>query len=1530
MAKYAYDKYGNFLYGANEETSPYYQSRIVAELVDYNSARITWAQIVPDPSDTHPTNWALVKTFTGVPDTPYEGKIVAGGAITQPSTSIPQSTVDTTNAVSYATEWYESFTTDVNIEVNYSLWVFNPAQGWINCGDSNTVIVDSTTTTDLVSKWIPRAWQNSINGVGDEVGEYEYQDLLSALQAYALEYDSLRVKTTLLQYGNTPRYMTTSLAKARQLDFGFSDEAALGGPYYRSLTYSGDKINSLKGTIQGISQFIVGLTHIQNKVEIGHNLFLDYNDSSFEESLGQWKVNKLTSTSTTPTITPTWVAYTSTTHTAPGAQVLTNQMADAGSIPRSVGAMKLVLTGGASLSLYPTSTAFSLDQLSPITSTSPLIVDNKTLIPVTPGLSYVFTGWVIGDPSTYSTVTPYIGWFDYSGKLIGSTMNSATVTAAAVTGTGSAAILTYKATNTFVAGQRVTITGLTTATFNVIDALITFAQSDRFIISAVGITGTAITSGASGIARGTIPNVPKTVTNSWQEFNSGSDMDLMAGSTMGVKAPINAAFALPMLKVTGNGTTYFDMFQFAEHHYSIEYQDARQINIFLRGQEENILPNPSFENSTTSGWFANNATLDVVTNQSNDGNLALTITPTAFTPLGLLAPEELYTGSIVYSDWMPVDPNVPYTFTVYSNLGTTWNNFAGKIGIEFSSQDTEEKQAAITSNPGVDAYYYASTNYLVTEQIDTATYNAADQQIILTFKSTPTGINSGDHVSIKGMLSYSEMNVSNVIITLTSADTVNVTGATINLPTPLLSTPDGATESNNAFLCLMYYDSTSMSYEDFVTYANITEKYVDLNTLDLTVTNGLSVTAVAPPYTKDSGVPFARVYLLPDHQPIGFSGYHGTMVVDGLKFSPSLLVDRYAQSTTYENISGGGLHPIGINGSGTSGDLISSNQIKISDYFSGNGNATSVLNTNFNPLTTQYFDPKFTIWESKITYNFVSNPVFDPMMMDMGWYGDTNTTLTWNAMNSEGVSIPAGSSGLVGTTFTLPHPALGGEDVVVTMTVSGLTSANDGLTFTMTSPNMMGTGSTYTYNHGYSNTTQVISGVFQAMNNQMMNMMELQIVPLNGSLLNATNIIIEGATAEYGSTASAPFTPAEGYTLVNPMDPTMGLYAWYKDIPNDTTKSGVGISSYITNLPVKYNRLYANIKNYLPNGSTFNIIKGWPNKGITDLTESLIQSASFEKDLGQWSSTYSLITRIPYAGRYLDTITHGIAYARVTATTTSQNVGYFGIVSENIPVDGTKSYYGSVAIRPVAGTNAQGFYSLKVDAYKIDAAGDILLGTFNNRAEFYTSPLPLPGTAFTNSSTAPTPTSNVSGDRWIDPSSIDGREYTWIVNAGQDPQSNHPNINGQWVESDENLFYTSVNKDTLSTWYYISDTPPSTPTVGERWFDTATGIGYVYYDDLQPYEKDGVTPSTTQKQWVELSVVYSQDDVYIDETFSPNWAYLNVIINKSDLQEITYNVPDQIEPITTNADYVRVRVECIPDVYSLDQSFDVDRVVFRE
>jgi hypothetical protein len=97
-----------------------------------------------------------------------------------------------------------------------------------------------------------------------------------------------RTNARMLEKANTSKYITNNYALVKQLDYGFKYEPNLGDPYYRTLAITGDRINSLKGTIKGISEYVTALTHIQNKIEIGHNLFLDYNDSSFEESIGSW------------------------------------------------------------------------------------------------------------------------------------------------------------------------------------------------------------------------------------------------------------------------------------------------------------------------------------------------------------------------------------------------------------------------------------------------------------------------------------------------------------------------------------------------------------------------------------------------------------------------------------------------------------------------------------------------------------------------------------------------------------------------------------------------------------------------------------------------------------------------------------------------------------------------------------------------------------------------------------------------------------------------------------------------------------------------------------------------------------------------------------------------------------------------------------------------------------------------------------------------------------------------------------------
>jgi hypothetical protein len=88
MAKYGTRKYGSGVrYGVTSVVSVYYQSNIFATSIDYQTIRIVWDPIVPDPSDPSPTHWALVRSYSGSVDDPDNGTILAGGSYSGISTS---------------------------------------------------------------------------------------------------------------------------------------------------------------------------------------------------------------------------------------------------------------------------------------------------------------------------------------------------------------------------------------------------------------------------------------------------------------------------------------------------------------------------------------------------------------------------------------------------------------------------------------------------------------------------------------------------------------------------------------------------------------------------------------------------------------------------------------------------------------------------------------------------------------------------------------------------------------------------------------------------------------------------------------------------------------------------------------------------------------------------------------------------------------------------------------------------------------------------------------------------------------------------------------------------------------------------------------------------------------------------------------------------------------------------------------------------------------------------------------------------
>lgn len=524
-----------------------------------------------------PTHWKLIKSYTGAPNNPEDGILVDGDVIT-----------------GYRLAKIDFEDLNKNAEVTYSFWIFNGLK-WINCGNARAVYVNTTDSINKVTKYIPRAW---LNYLGDATGEAESDNTLySFLSAFTFEYDKFRAELDLLLKGSDYKYTPAVALKQKIQDLGFNYEPALGDQYHRSLYGSGNLINATKGTSYAVGAYVTSLTHWGNKVKSGHNLLLDYNDSSFEESLGRWTVsagnfNQRTFSGSLASVGVTVTAP------SPGLYDLlfpprTNAFAH---IHGHNAAVTLSLPGGSNAVTYG--------------------------IPVNPNTRYLFTGWFrMKAADKVGTVQARIIWYTASGTVISSeTYNSA-------------------------------------------------------------VTGTT----------------------SWQEFNSGSN----AGRN-GKLSPSTAAYAGVniLFTPTNNQAEFFlDMLQFAEAKYSLEYQDARAVQVVISGDVENLIPNPSFENGTGT-WYPLNSSIVQ--------DFAAPATSVVYKNcVGKLTATSASGDRVaLVSDWIPVEPGQNYTFSIYASGAAR----PAKARIEYSIKQTADEQTEILLD-GEGEFYPTVPYYLDSEVV---------------------------------------------------------------------------------------------------------------------------------------------------------------------------------------------------------------------------------------------------------------------------------------------------------------------------------------------------------------------------------------------------------------------------------------------------------------------------------------------------------------------------------------------------------------------------------------------------------------------------------------------------------------------------------------------------------------------------------------------------------------------------------------------------------------------------------------------
>jgi hypothetical protein len=373
MAKYGTRRYGSGVrYGVTSVVSVYYNSNIFAYSSDYQTIKISWEPIVPDPNDPAPTHWVLVKSYSGSLDSPDNGITLDGGAYSAIKTS------------------YTDVVTDVeDIEVSYSIWLFN-GSGWKFCGKTYAILVGNKNSLAKISNWLPKAWLNPVNNVGEGLSNSETNSLVTTIGVFSFMYDYMRVQGNLLAKSLDPIYTPNTLLNAKITSLGLQYEAALGDAYNRSISATGNIVNSYKGTPIGLVTYTTALTHWGAQYSLGHNMMLDYNDSSFEQSTGRWGVSSGTLTATT---------YSLAGISAP------TPFTDLSSPVKAQGLGKLVTAA-----------------TTPITMSLPASgLDIKTNgIPVSGNTRYVFSGYA-RRTAVATTISATITWYDQFGISLGTT-----------------------------------------------------------------------------------------------------------------------------------------------------------------------------------------------------------------------------------------------------------------------------------------------------------------------------------------------------------------------------------------------------------------------------------------------------------------------------------------------------------------------------------------------------------------------------------------------------------------------------------------------------------------------------------------------------------------------------------------------------------------------------------------------------------------------------------------------------------------------------------------------------------------------------------------------------------------------------------------------------------------------------------------------------------------------------------------------------------------------------------------------------
>jgi len=573
MSRYGIDYYGLSSYGSSAAVN-YLAGSFTAQARGYGAIRVKWTS----PSG----KWAtvrLVRNSYGYPVNAYDGDIL----VSVPKENDPTVYNDTTNLAQGAFYYYSLFV--------YDTITFN----WIRAGNITGVSVKNYNYGNNLYSNLPEIYK--IKQPYIATADWDNEDLSDFMHLFGFQLDYAQTITSLLVDRYNLEKVGGTLLPSLLQQFGLTYEPEIGYQQSRILVRDAVQIGKKKGSAQGLREFMKAFTGYAvpepiagtpnpsvNGLTNGHNLLLDYNDSSFEESVGHWASSDATSTiAYLPIKDITRVSLTT--------NVVTLTIG-----PHTYQVGNKINTAGFSQPLF--NTVGSAKTITARTSTT---------------VSFALTASDVSELNAYNQgtlsypkLTPYpTPWDEPSALVLYPNKQNGILSVKNATASAATIKIECGLDNSVLKG--VPVTAASSYVFSVYSAAGTTIRGIVLKIRWYGRLGAFIseTTGSS-------------VNNAVGDFS--------ARPTVTGTAPSGAYYAVPVITVVSaaasasNEYHYFDCAQFEQASTVSDFDEARQIHMTLRATRINELLNPHFASPLTP-WAVTGATsaVDTTTKEPDVG-----------------------------------------------------------------------------------------------------------------------------------------------------------------------------------------------------------------------------------------------------------------------------------------------------------------------------------------------------------------------------------------------------------------------------------------------------------------------------------------------------------------------------------------------------------------------------------------------------------------------------------------------------------------------------------------------------------------------------------------------------------------------------------------------------------------------------------------------------------------------------------------------------------------------------------------------